>query len=154
MNTSQTHFFSEISAGHDGPTIPDWKRAYFQGRLRNRMYELILEKFAEEQKNGLTQAKLARRIGRKPDVVNRWFAGPSNLTSDTMSDLLLGICGEEMEVTAFDPTKLPVRNYSAVEWITEKVSNPKFNIENTLPRANTSSSSTTLAFQLEREATL
>ena len=96
MITYQTQFLSELEAGHDGPQIPVARRAYFQERLRGRLFEFILRKFLLEQKNGLTQAKLARRIGKTPDVINRWLGAPSNLTVDTISDLLLGIAAEEL----------------------------------------------------------
>lgn len=98
--TSQTQFLSEIAAGHNGPPIPEAKRAYFQARLRNRLFNFILGKFGEQQKNGLTQAALARRIGKKPDVVNRWLGSPGNLTLDTLSDLLLGISAEEFNAAS------------------------------------------------------
>jgi hypothetical protein len=62
------------------------------------LFEFLLNKFVEQQKFGLTKAKLARRIGKTPDVINRWLNMPSNLTADTISDLLLGICAEEPEM--------------------------------------------------------
>src|SRR5262245_15732170 len=91
MSISHTQLLNEIGAGHDGPPIPPAKLAYFQERLRGRIFDFILGIFLEEQKNGLTQAKLARRIGKKADVISRWLGTPSNLTVDTISDLLVGI---------------------------------------------------------------
>ena len=79
MNTSQTQFFSELAAGHAGPPIPEAKRVYFQTRLRNRVFNFILKKFLEEQGKGLTKAALARRIGKTPDIVNRWLGGPGGV---------------------------------------------------------------------------
>jgi len=96
MPTSQEQFFSELAAGHSGPTVPEAKRVYFQTRLRNRLFNYILGRFVQEQKKGLTKAKLARRIGKPPEMINRWLGSPSNLTIDTVSDLLLGICAEEL----------------------------------------------------------
>lgn len=95
MTISHTQLLKEIEAGHDGPPIPPAKLAYFQERLRGRVFDFILGLFLDEQTNGLTQAKLARRIGRKADVVNRWLGAPSNLTVDTISDLLVGIAASE-----------------------------------------------------------
>jgi hypothetical protein len=95
MTISRAQLLKEIEAGHEGPPIPPAKLAYFQERLRGRIFDFILDIFLDEQKNGLTQAKLARRIGRKADVVNRWLGAPSNLTVDTISDLLIGIAAEE-----------------------------------------------------------
>lgn len=85
----------EIEAGHDGPPIPAAKLAYFQERLRGRIFDFILGIFLDEQRKGLTQAKLARRIGRTADIVNRWLGTPSNLTVDSISDLLIGMAASE-----------------------------------------------------------
>src|SRR6478672_9376145 len=65
-------FFSELAAGHSGPPIPESKRVYFQTRLRNRLFDYIVGRFVREQKKGLTKAALARRIGKSPEVINRW----------------------------------------------------------------------------------
>jgi hypothetical protein len=51
-------FFSELASGHHGPPIPEAKRAYFQARLRNRLFNFIVEKFLHEQQRGLTKAAL------------------------------------------------------------------------------------------------
>jgi hypothetical protein len=96
MPTYQTQLLNEISLGHDGPTIPPAKLAYFQERLRGRIFDFIIGRFLDEEKNGLNQAKLARRIGKRAEVVNRWLGAPSNLTLDTISDLLVGIAAEEL----------------------------------------------------------
>jgi hypothetical protein len=92
----EEQFFTELAAGHSGPPIPEAKRVYFQTRLRNRLFNYILGKFVAEQKNGLTKAALGRRIGKPPEMINRWLGAPSNLTLDTLSDLLLGISSEEL----------------------------------------------------------
>lgn len=109
MNVSQTPFLSEIAADHFGPEIPSPKRAYFQQRLENRIFGFLLEKFMEAQKNGLTKAILARRIGKSPEVITRWLGAPSNLTLDTISDLLLAISAEELEPGTSSPLR-PVKN--------------------------------------------
>jgi hypothetical protein len=119
MPTSQTQFFSELAAGHSGPPIPEAKRSYFQARLRNRLFNFILGKFLSEQANGLTKAILARRIGKSPEVINRWLGAPSNLTLDTLSDLLLGICGEELSPQSEPILNQSPRNYLDGDWIIE-----------------------------------
>ena len=111
MPTFQTQLLNEIQAGHDGPTIPESKRVYFQQRLRDRFFDFIVGCFLREQSNGLTKAKLARRIGKTPDVVNRWLAAPSNLTLDSISDLLLGICAEELEMGGHSVLNRQPANY-------------------------------------------
>ncbi len=76
MTISQTPFLTEVAAGHSGPPIPGPKRAYFQQRLQNRIFNFLLEKFIGAQKDGLTKAALARRIGKTPDIINRWLGAP------------------------------------------------------------------------------
>jgi hypothetical protein len=72
--------------------IPLGDLAYFRGRLSNRIHELVLSEFAEqERKNKTSRADLARRIGRKPEQITRWLGSPGNWTLDTISDLLLGM---------------------------------------------------------------
>ena len=110
-------FFSELASGHDGPPIPEAKRAYFQARLRNRLFNFIVEKFLREQQRGLTKAALARRIGKTPDVVNRWLGAPSNLTLDTVSDLLLGISAEELKPETSLLLNQRPPNFLHADWI-------------------------------------
>jgi hypothetical protein len=100
MTIFLAHVLNERKLGHDGPEIPEAKRVYFRRRLRDRFFDFLLEKFEREEANGLTQAKLSRRIGKPPEVINRWLNAPCNLTLDSASDLLLGIAAEELDLTS------------------------------------------------------
>ncbi len=95
MTISLMHIANELREGHDGSEIPEAKRVYFQRRLRDRFFDFLREGFEREEANGLTQAKLARRIHKSPEVISRWLNAPSNLTLDTISDLMIGIGAEE-----------------------------------------------------------
>jgi transcriptional regulator with XRE-family HTH domain len=95
MNTYPTLDYSTLEAGFEGPRIPQSQIVYFAERWRWRLFEFILDRFEKAEANGLTQAKLARRTGKSKEVINRWLSGPSNLTSDSIAILLLGICEEE-----------------------------------------------------------
>jgi hypothetical protein len=118
MPTLQEHdFFSELAAGHSGPPIPESKRVYFQTRLRNRLFDYIVGRFVREQKRGLTKAALARRIGKSPEVINRWLGSPSNLETDSISDLLLGICAEELTPQSESLLNQEPRNWTPAAWI-------------------------------------
>jgi transcriptional regulator with XRE-family HTH domain len=67
-------------------------RALYRRRLQNRIHRLILGAFRDQQKKtGLTQKQLAARIAKDKSKVNHWLGVPSNLTLETISDLLLGI---------------------------------------------------------------
>lgn len=96
----QDSFLSEILVGEK---IPLGKLAYFRERLRNRLYDLVLTEFLEQEKTrNLTRADVARRIGRRPEQITRWFGAPGNWTIDTVSDLMLAMGAEPaLDVTTF-----------------------------------------------------
>lgn len=114
MSTSQTHLLSEIRSGQP---IPEGKLAYLRSRTKNRLYNFILEKFLEKEREGLTRAELARRIGRRPEVITRLLGSPGNWTIDTVSDLLIGICAEELEPDSRSLLDRAPRNYREPEWL-------------------------------------
>jgi hypothetical protein len=120
VTTSQTPFLFELMAGHSGPPIPVGKRAYFQERLRIRVFNFLLSKFVQAQAKGLNKNVLAKRIGRSPEVINRWLGAPSNLTLDTISDLLLGISAEELEPDVSSPIGRVQNNYSHFDELAAK----------------------------------
>lgn len=89
-------------------------RAYFHARLKNRLYDLVISKFQEKEiTDKLTKAKLARRTGHSPAVITRLLGSPGNWRLETVSDLLIGIAGEELDATSSSPLEAPARNYSA-----------------------------------------
>jgi hypothetical protein len=93
MTISQTPFLPDVSS--DEP-IPVGRLAYLQERTRNLLFEFVLNKFLEAERDGLTKAKLARRIHHSPSVITRMLGSPGNWRISTVSDLLAGICGEEL----------------------------------------------------------
>jgi hypothetical protein len=71
--------------------------AYFQTRLAGKFHQAMLEAFAQlEGKTKFPRKVLARRIGRSPEQITRWFSYPSNLTLSTASDVFIGM-GYEIE---------------------------------------------------------
>jgi hypothetical protein len=108
MNTSQTGFLSEILAGGK---ISATKLGYFRERLRNRIHQFLLREFMARQQEGLTQADVARILGRRPEQINRWLGTPGNCTLDTISDLLLAISKAELEFKADPLEDRAARNY-------------------------------------------
>lgn len=84
---------SEISG--DGP-ISEASLSYLEQRALSQFYDYVMARFeAEESKSNLTKARLARRIQRGQDQVNRLLASPGNWTIATVARLLAGISGEE-----------------------------------------------------------
>ena len=110
MNTSQKRpFLSEVL---DGDKIPLGTLSYFRERFRDRLYDLVMEEFLKKDAEaGLTRAEVARRIGRRPEQITRWFGAPGNWTLETVSDLLLAIAKSEPEVNLLPLKGRPVRNY-------------------------------------------
>jgi len=140
MNTSQeASFFSELEAGHHGPPIPEAKRVYFQTRTRNRMFNYILGLFIREQANGLTKAQLARRTGHSPETINRWLGAPSNLTTDSISDLLLGMGAEELTPKSESLLNQSPRNWEHASWIRESCDFQQPTIERSDPKSTNNS---------------
>ena len=100
--------------------IPTEKRAYFQARLQSRLYHFVVTKFLEKAKTeSLTKAELARRIGRRPEIVTRLLSSPGNWRLETVSDLLLGIGAEELDMSATSLLNRSLRNYSHESWVAE-----------------------------------
>jgi hypothetical protein len=95
-------------------------REYFRARLRNRLYNFIVSKYLAREKAGtLSQAALARRIRRRPEVINRYLSTPGNWTLDTVSDLLLGIGPEELDMISSPVVSRPPRNEAAASQLME-----------------------------------
>lgn len=117
MTTSQTGFLSEILAGGK---VSEATLTYFRERLRNRIHQFILRQFQAHQRRGLTQADVARLLGRRPEQINRWLGTPGNWTLDTISDLVLAISKAELEFTEYPLENRGVRNYDGPDWIRRK----------------------------------
>lgn len=120
MTTGPTSFLSEVLSGE---VIPAGKRAYFQERLRNRLYALVLGEFAKRQAAGVTKAGVAARIQKRPEQVNRWLASPGNWTLDTVSDLLLAVSAAELDFSVSPLSETP-RNRTTPNWLNLSVSQP------------------------------
>jgi hypothetical protein len=111
------HFLSEVASGD---RIPPGKLAYFQERTRNNLYDYVVTRFLQQEKErGLTRAKLARRIGKSPEIITRLLGAPGNWTIDTISDLLLGICAEEWTPSSSSVLHRAQRNFSSNDWMDE-----------------------------------
>ena len=90
-----------------GEEIPASTLVYFAGRNRLRAHEFVLKRFRE---SGIKKAELARRLGRRPEIINRLLGAPGNWGLDTLSYLLFAIDGAEPEYGINDPLAAPPRN--------------------------------------------
>lgn len=94
--------------------IPIGTRAYVGQRAKNAYYDYVMEKFRH---SGISQADLARRIGKGPGQVNRMLANPGNWTIETAAELLAGICAEELVPHSIPFANRAKRNISQVDHI-------------------------------------
>jgi hypothetical protein len=77
--------------------LPRREIYYYRQRQKNRVFADICAFFAEEAaKGGISKRIIADRIACDPALITRWLSAPSNLTLDTISDLLLAL-GAEMD---------------------------------------------------------
>src|ERR1700722_18727441 len=99
MTNSHTSILHEIT--HKPISLRT--RLLYRRRLQNRLQRLLRRAFRDEQKRtGLTQKELAERIGKDKSKVNQWLSIASNLTLETISDLLLGL-GVDLDELSFTP---------------------------------------------------
>lgn len=89
MRTSPTTMPSKPT-GDD--RVPEWVLGYFRTRNRHRAYSMVVDEF---EKSGISQATLARRLGKGTDAICRWLSSPGNWTLDTVSDLMFATSGSE-----------------------------------------------------------
>jgi transcriptional regulator with XRE-family HTH domain len=93
-------FLSEILEW--GP-IPQDTLVYFRERLRHRLHSAILDAFNRRaSQRDFKQTDLARRIHRTRAQIARWLSTQSNLTLDSISDLMVGL-GMDFDEFPFTP---------------------------------------------------
>jgi len=114
MTMSQTSFLTEIIGGNG--TISKGKLAYFRERQRNRLYDFIVSRFLEKERSEkFSKADLARRLNKEPAQITRWLSTPGNWTLDTISDLMLAVCGGELEFKVAPFVNIKQRNSNSLE---------------------------------------
>lgn len=110
MTTFRTTPVKSEIAG-DEP-LSDYALGYLNERVRNSFYDYVLRRFHEAaEQEGLTKARLARRLGLEPARVTRLLGSPGNWTLDTVSELLVGICREELRPRSEPYLQRAARNY-------------------------------------------
>jgi transcriptional regulator with XRE-family HTH domain len=109
----------------DGPLSPG-TRAFIGSRARNAFFSLVHERLRRAKAEGLTQAKLAERLGKDPGRLSNTLSSPGNWTIDTIAELLFGI--SRTEVVAMDRPLLDreIGNARARDLLDEKHDNKKY----------------------------
>lgn len=103
LTSPKTSILSELT---NSKPIPTRTLAFYRRRFQNIFYRLLRKAFVQQ---GLTQKELAERTGHRAESINRWLSSPSNLTLDTICDLLLGML-VDLEEPSFTPIAKLVAN--------------------------------------------
>jgi hypothetical protein len=107
---------STLSKPNGAVPVPLGTLGYFRARNRWRLYEMVVSEFLT---SGITKADLARRMGRRPEVISRILGAPGNWGLDTVSDLLFSISGAEPAYAIAYPLDNSPRNDVQPEWLTD-----------------------------------
>ena len=93
---------------------------YYRQRSKNRLFEAITAFFAEEaERRGITKRDIAECLRRDPAQITRWLTNPSNLTADTISDLLLSLGAEmDYQIVRFEDRPQPNERHSLMSAVT------------------------------------
>ena len=86
---------------------------YYRRRFLNRVHSSLASFFAHEAENhGATKALIAKKLEIDPSQVTRWLAHPSNMTLESISDILLALDAEAepLEIISFRERAKP--NYA------------------------------------------
>lgn len=68
------------------------EKAYFRAKVRRKVHGMLLKRFSELSEDDIAlRSLLAERLDVHRSQVTRWLASPSNLTIDTLSDLMLAM---------------------------------------------------------------
>lgn len=90
MTTSQNTW--SISNNKDDLRPSATEKAYARALFRRQVHDQILAAFMDfAEGDRFARSTLADRLGLNRSQVTRWLAGPSNLRTDTISDLLLAM---------------------------------------------------------------
>ncbi len=78
--------------------------AYINARTLLRAYSLVIKDLKD---SGITQAQLAKRLGKAPEVVSRMLNCPRNWELKTFSELLFAISGAVLTFSVTRPLEKP-----------------------------------------------
>lgn len=88
MITSQPMSLKSVICRDDTALSPA-QLGYMNSRAKAKAHASVLKLFVElSQKDEMTRAFLARRLGKRPEQITRWLGAPGNWTLDTLSNLL------------------------------------------------------------------
>jgi len=112
-----------LSKPERGKAINKYDLGFVRGRNKNKAHSLLLELF---QESGLSKAELAQMLGKRPEQITRWLAGPGNLTLDTLSELIFAVKGDFFEVRCVDELSRGKSNKGSAQCLAETMEAAKW----------------------------
>ena len=101
--------------------IPKRDLFYYRQRMKNRVFTELASFFANEAAaHQLTKRLLAYRLQSDPASITRWLSAPSNLTLETISDLLLALDAEmDTSIVRFSDRATPNYVHPVIAHVTK-----------------------------------
>ena len=122
--------------------------AYLAERARNNCYDYVLRRF---RRSGLTQADLARRMGKDPAQINRALASSGNWTIGTIAELLAAISEEEFIPSSVSLKGRSPRNFTQADLLARLAEGDEVRqVEEPVPPKPTGSSAANIDVKFER----
>ena len=84
--------------------------SYYRQRYRNRVFSKLVSFITEQaQRDHVSKKDIAERLDKDPGLISRILNQPSNLTLDTISDILLAFDAEAEppEIVSFKDRRAP-----------------------------------------------
>jgi len=115
--------------------IPRRDRAFYRRNFQHRIHSGIAAFFAEEAAAGrITKKQLADLLEKNPAQITRWLSEPSNIESDTISDILLGMQAQmETRVVRFSDVGKGNQVHHLIARIEKKIGRVQFDLPPPLP---------------------
>lgn len=118
----QTQLLSRPTAGE---RISANSLAYLSTRSKLAVFNLVIKHF---RKSGITQAELAKRLGKGTDRISKMLGAPGNWTIDTAAHLLFAIDGGILAPSAVYPLDRPRRNDTHPHFLNSETNAPTFKL--------------------------
>lgn len=106
-----------------GEKIHAFDLGVVRARNRNKAHSKLLELY---NSSDLSKAELAKMLGKRPEQITRWLAGPGNLTIDTISDLIFALNGEHFSIQCEDDLSRGKSNHQPPNWLLSSTSGSKW----------------------------
>lgn len=109
---------STLSEPHGDEPVDRFTLAYMAGLARDRIHQMILQAFDE---SGLTRAQLARRLGMDKSRVSKILNTSSNITAETLGEVMFAIDGSCPKVERHWPLREKQHNLLEPVWLSSCV---------------------------------